>query len=794
MGRVLVYNTKTNQILTSYGTNSSKKAGTQKYNPVLLKKSAEHDNKASRKDHNKIKQSVIMQKDKWKSHTVIVVDMSGSMRTDDVNGARCRSDGVWMVLARDFLMKRLEERDASIFDLVSIILMKDPEAVVFCLYEPMTWVLYNKLVDLREWQTEKPCGGGCYLPALIKAKELLSFNSMCPVLSLFFVSDGKPSDSSTVLPEITETMGNIASSFGRRLIVTLIGMADKRKENFCIMKEMAKEASDYGCPSEFNAPDLSAHSLSSIIHSSSSSMTSTKTELTDIRTGKLRTVRTDVLREKLCTPDDNRINDEWDVFLSTNPNKYTKDVYVWCSKMNDFAILVNPRCFSCSKLVKLPTQANTEAVYDGLLCPRCKACYMCFDCLEGTKGWLRRYDWSLLEHDCIETARLRRSGLIVQKSLPSFSVAKKKRAFGEGAERLAFKFRFVGADGVTFVGPKMVAKESRFIETKGDGDKGNIEDSYLMSDRFSYHKQFMRTHAIASRFAGIYNKALDSLPATAITLGYPRIRFLDPMVVEMEEKFENGTIRISNVLVEPMIEGVYRKYNSNNGKIGTVASLKTVATDDLDKEDEASQQRIYGLLYRGRNVPQTLEANDEKEKMETNLLEVIAECSDEDTDSENDEEPASPKKQGAREHEISMYDHLIDEEGNFPPLDPHVKYKMIRDEDFAQAFSHFTYVRSKGQLMVVDLQGTLQVQSIVKSRKVLKTKEFVFTDPAIHKRKRAMGHQFLRQLNLGRTNRGREGMNDFWETHVCNDACRVFGLRPREKYSTGWQAKRHTAA
>ena len=31
---------------------------------------------------------------KWTSHSVLVVDMSGSMCRDDVNGARCRSDGV----------------------------------------------------------------------------------------------------------------------------------------------------------------------------------------------------------------------------------------------------------------------------------------------------------------------------------------------------------------------------------------------------------------------------------------------------------------------------------------------------------------------------------------------------------------------------------------------------------------------------------------------------------------------------------------------------------------------------
>jgi hypothetical protein len=44
----------------------------------------------------------------------------------------------------------------------------------------------------------------------------------------------------------------------------------------------------------------------------------------------------------------------------------------------------------------------------------------------------------------------------------SYSVAWKKQAFGEGAERLAFKFRFLSVESKNrFVGPVMVAKESR---------------------------------------------------------------------------------------------------------------------------------------------------------------------------------------------------------------------------------------------------------------------------------------------------------------------------------------------
>ena len=32
------------------------------------------------------------------------------MRRDDINGARCRSDGVWIALARDFIKRQLETK------------------------------------------------------------------------------------------------------------------------------------------------------------------------------------------------------------------------------------------------------------------------------------------------------------------------------------------------------------------------------------------------------------------------------------------------------------------------------------------------------------------------------------------------------------------------------------------------------------------------------------------------------------------------------------------------------------
>ncbi|KAK4163941.1 hypothetical protein QBC43DRAFT_212132 [Cladorrhinum sp. PSN259] len=72
----------------------------------------------------------------------------------------------------------------------------------------------------------------------------------------------------------------------------------------------------------------------------------------------------------------------------------------------------------------------------------------------------------------------------------------------------------------------------------------------------------------------------------------------------------------------------------------------------------------------------------------------------------------------------------------------------------AQAFSHFTFERSKGRFLVCDLQGV---------------GEFL-TDPVVHT---ADENRF----KLSRTNLGLEGMKLFFMSHQCNDECRRLGLR-----------------
>ena len=53
----------------------------------------------------------------------------------------------------------------------------------------------------------------------------------------------------------------------------------------------------------------------------------------------------------------------------------------------------------------------------------------------------------------------------------------KKTIFGEGAERMVSKFREVG-EGGRFIGPHLVAKESRFIEDINSKDHRKFHEIF----------------------------------------------------------------------------------------------------------------------------------------------------------------------------------------------------------------------------------------------------------------------------------------------------------------------------
>ena len=81
-----------------------------------------------------------------------------------------------------------------------------------------------------------------------------------------------------------------------------------------------------------------------------------------------------------------------------------------------------------------------------------------------------------------------------------------------------------------------------------------------------------------------------------------------------------------------------------------------------------------------------------------------------------------------------------------------------------QAFSHFSYVASNGKQLVCDLQGTWNGAD-----------GFMLTDPVVHyvsKRNPNKKHK------NGATDKGRDGVIRFFNTHLCGPLCKRLGLPP----------------
>lgn len=126
-------------------------------------------------------------------------------------------------------------------------------------------------------------------------------------------------------------------------------------------------------------------------------------------------------------------------------------------------------------------------------------------------------------------------------------------------------------------------------------------------------------------------------------------------------------------------------------------------------------------------------------------LEIIEECSD---DEDSDDEIFDNKESR--------------------PGDGSYDFSAIKDEFFPQAFSHFSFVKSKKRFMVVDLQG-------VHIPKPDGTSSYELTDPVIHKHGKNNNTKFS-EWTFGRTDRGKKGMNAFFHTHQCNEVCKLLGL------------------
>ena len=153
-GVVYVTDSTGRKEITSFPSSDkfSETSGTMTTDPVVIgsREVSSTEEIASSVNNDVVRQHV----QQWTSHTVFVVDTSGSMRRDDVSGARCRSDAIWTAICRDYVASRLTtkvrrgEVAGAYTDVVSIVLMNDT-ATTIVTAESLDWSLYNKILEFQ---------------------------------------------------------------------------------------------------------------------------------------------------------------------------------------------------------------------------------------------------------------------------------------------------------------------------------------------------------------------------------------------------------------------------------------------------------------------------------------------------------------------------------------------------------------------------------------------------------------------------------------------------------------------
>jgi Alpha-kinase family len=273
-----------------------------------------------------------------------------------------------------------------------------------------------------------------------------------------------------------------------------------------------------------------------------------------------------------------------------------------------------------------------------------------------------------------------------------------KEPFGEGAERFAYRFFEIASDGETILGRPMVAKESKFIF-----NESGVEDE---TARKMFVETFCETQQIALRMALKFNDRLKSNPR--VHHDTPRISFLDCSIYELDDM----NLGKFSVLVENKLdESKWFKWNSNNGMVNGVKK-------SLESENHLTQQH------------KTARINAVAVNLVTANLDMVEEQSDDEDSCNSDEDEKNDK---------------VD-----------VESIIFTPSQVAQAFSHFSFIHTKGERLVCDLQGVFDEAK----------NELLFSDPVIH----YYNSKRHRRRNVhGRTDRGRNGIDDFFRTHCCDE-------------------------
>lgn len=128
-------------------------------------------------------------------------------------------------------------------------------------------------------------------------------------------------------------------------------------------------------------------------------------------------------------------------------------------------------------------------------------------------------------------------------------------------------------------------------------------------------------------------------------------------------------------------------------------------------------------------------------------------------DDEDSEDEDSSDSEDDNEHRIRIAKSKHSDEFKFEisGRDEELSFTVTQ---IAQAFSHFSYVFTRGKCLVCDIQGVHDKES----------NRLSISDPVIHYYNRRKENK---KNIYGRTDLGPTGMRLFWQTHECSELCNL---------------------
>ena len=203
-----------NQEVTCYRSNyyASPFSGTRCNLPRLIPLHHEYTSRQQLDEHRALQKALLAETDNSKlHHTIVILRLSSLMRQDDVDGARCRSDAVWATVAEGLVRYSISTDRPQMKDhVVSVLGLIDGTEKVNLDHEPLDFVLYNKMICVRDdWDSFPPQGRAVLKRSMVEFIELFRRRrrgatiSISSVTVLLFASDDLSLPDGSVLDQKT---------------------------------------------------------------------------------------------------------------------------------------------------------------------------------------------------------------------------------------------------------------------------------------------------------------------------------------------------------------------------------------------------------------------------------------------------------------------------------------------------------------------------------------------------------------------------------------------------------------